>query len=536
MYYSAIGLLALLVLVIENQDILKKSSGFELPAWQVYRKFLLTIMAYYVTDVLWGILESLKLRSLLFLDTSLYFIAMGVGVLFWTQYTVTYLEEENRFGRFLVGAGRFVAGLMALAVFANCFAPVLFSIDETCFYEARWARYILLVLQILLLLSISAYTLSGSKRNAKNGKGKKYRTLALFGLIMALFLFVQIFFPYLPLYAIAYLLGTCLLRARVIREEHENYRFTERMQEERIAYARINALTGDFICIYIVVPETGRYREYSATAGYEAYALPQEGLDFFGTAREKGVLAVCPDDRERYLSLFTKERVLSEIEHSGIFAMSYQLLFQGKPIHVRLSAAMVTEPEGQRLIVGLNNIDSHVRQEKDLEKRLMQAQNEANIDALTGVKNRHAYLRSEERLDRQIEARRVDPFALVLLDVNDLKHVNDTAGHQAGDQYLRDACAVICEIFRHSPVYRVGGDEFTVICQGRDYARLDELMNRMRIHNEEAMRGGGVVIACGMSRFDRDGSVALVFDRADANMYENKTHLKTEQSALRGTA
>lgn len=117
-------------------------------------------------------------------------------------------------------------------------------------------------------------------------------------------------------------------------------------------------------------------------------------------------------------------------------------------------------------------------------------------------------------------------FAIVILDVNDLKKVNDTAGHKAGDQYLRDACRIICGIFKHSPVFRIGGDEFVSVIQGADYECIEELMGKMKDHNNKALRTGGIVIACGMSKYEGDADVALVFDRADQKMYENKSDLK----------
>ncbi|MBO4694030.1 MAG: hypothetical protein J5659_06560 [Clostridia bacterium] len=88
MYYSAIGLLAILILVIENNDILfKRKKNTELPVWRAFRRFLLAVLAYYFTDMLWGVLESRKMAALLFVDTSIYFAAMAFGILLWTQYT-----------------------------------------------------------------------------------------------------------------------------------------------------------------------------------------------------------------------------------------------------------------------------------------------------------------------------------------------------------------------------------------------------------------------------------------------------------------
>jgi diguanylate cyclase (GGDEF)-like protein len=305
----------------------------------------------------------------------------------------------------------------------------------------------------------------------------------------------------------------------------------EKIREERIIYARLHALTGNFIVVYVVDPETDSYREFSATDDYStSFAQAKAGTDFFGTVRNVAGNFNHPDDLGFFLTAFTKEHILAEIEQSGIFTLEYRLMMAGKPVHVQMKAAMVEEEEGPRLIVGINNIDSQVRQKEEFGRRLAEAQTEANIDALTGIKNKHAYLQTEVRMDRMIAAQRQEPFAIVIFDVNDLKKVNDTAGHQAGDKYLCSATKIICDIFKHSPVFRVGGDEFAVIAQGKDFSHIEELVGKMRDHNMGASRSGGVVIACGMSIFDNDECVANVFERADHEMYENKNQLKTEKA------
>ena len=204
----------------------------------------------------------------------------------------------------------------------------------------------------------------------------------------------------------------------------------------------------------------------------------------------------------------------------------------GRPRFVQLKAVMREEKEGRRLIVGLNDIDAQVRQEEDYAKHLAQAKIDANIDALTGVRNRHAYLEAEELLDAQVKKDPSSGFAIVILDVNDLKKVNDNEGHKAGDQYLRSACRIICNTFKHSPVFRVGGDEFAVIAQGDDYDALEELVGRMSDHNSNALENGGIVIACGMAMNENDPGVSQVFERADRAMYENKRDLKNRKAAL----
>ena len=132
----------------------------------------------------------------------------------------------------------------------------------------------------------------------------------------------------------------------------------------------------------------------------------------------------------------------------------------------------------------------------------------------------------EEQLNRQIEERRHVEFAIVVFDVNNLKEVNDTQGHQAGDRYIRQASDYVCSIFKHSPVFRVGGDEFAVICRGYDYDHLDEIVAMVDEHNARGKDAGGIQIAYGAARFDADESAEVVFERADRRMYRRKAQMK----------
>jgi diguanylate cyclase (GGDEF)-like protein len=319
-----------------------------------------------------------------------------------------------------------------------------------------------------------------------------------------------------------------VLAVQDIDELMRQRRAEERIREERIVYARLHALAGNYICVYVVDPQTGSYRVCSATPEYQkVFDQPSEGTNFFAGLRTAIQAFIHPDDQQRVLPLLTQHNVLTEVACSGYYTLNYRIVASGKPRYVQVRAAMVEEEEGPRLIVGLYDIDAQVRRKEEYGRRLEQARIQANTDALTGVKNKHAYVTESERIDRQIAQRQQPPFAIVVFDVNDLKKVNDTAGHQAGDQCLRNSCAVICDIFKHSPVFRIGGDEFAVIARNRDYEHLEALIEEMGRRNAEALRRGGNVIACGMSRYEDDANVAAVFARADKSMYENKSALKS---------
>ena len=318
-----------------------------------------------------------------------------------------------------------------------------------------------------------------------------------------------------------------------VDEQMKHRQAAQRMLEEQTAYGRISALAGDFLSIYVVVPESGQYREFSSATGFDAFSMPEDGANFFSDFRENTIKAVYPEDQNRVFTALTMENAMEEIEINGMFTLTYRLMVDDEPRYVQLKASLLEEQDGQHLVVGVNDIDAQVRQEEEYGRRLAQARIEANIDALTGVKNRNAYRVYEERLNAQIEMDRAPEFAIVILDVNDLKKVNDTEGHKAGDQYLRDACRIICTTFKRSPVFRVGGDEFAVLAQGDDFGRLDDLIREMNEHNDDAVENGGIVIALGMSKYDHDEKTATVYERADQRMYENKSQLKARKK-LRG--
>ena len=164
-----------------------------------------------------------------------------------------------------------------------------------------------------------------------------------------------------------------------------------------------------------------------------------------------------------------------------------------------------------------------------LEKELAVANESSTKDALTGVRNRTAYERAGALLDRAIAAGSAAPFAFLFCDVNGLKKTNDTYGHERGDELIRSACRQICDVFAHSDVFRVGGDEFAVILRGSDYEEREALLRRLT----PAEDYNNVSIACGMAVFEpgSDPDLLSVCKRADAKMYENKRIMKLSAEA-----
>ena len=174
-------------------------------------------------------------------------------------------------------------------------------------------------------------------------------------------------------------------------------------------------------------------------------------------------------------------------------------------------------------------LEASLRRELQQKEQLQSVTRMAYKDALTSVQSTYAYMENENRLNQMIKENAALKFAVVSCDVNGLKMVNDTQGHQAGDELLLAASKLICDSYSHSPVFRIGGDEFVVILDGGDYEARDTILTSFKQLVEQNLKDNKAVVSVGMSDYipGQDTNVQDVFVRADANMYEHKKLLKS---------
>lgn len=171
----------------------------------------------------------------------------------------------------------------------------------------------------------------------------------------------------------------------------------------------------------------------------------------------------------------------------------------------------------------------------ELTTQIAQVHGQAYKDGLTGVKSKRAYLETETTLDNKLEAGEAIEFGIVVCDINGLKKINDTLGHNAGDTYIRQSCAMVCDIFAHSPVYRVGGDEFVVVLTGRDYLNRGALIHELHKRSVAHIATQGAIVSGGLEEYapGQHRCVREVFEQADAKMYQEKLLLKSLGAATR---
>lgn len=288
------------------------------------------------------------------------------------------------------------------------------------------------------------------------------------------------------------------------------------------------ALSQELFTIFYVDMQTDAYIEYHAHTDTGMLTEAWRGENFFADGCQRVRNMMPPEDQDKLLRVFDKSRLMRALDAEQTFRVTARMLLDGRPTYVTLKATRVDSEGTPHIVVGVSNVDAQIRREMAFVKELGDAQEKVNRDALTGVKSKHAFLEAERQLDGRIAEGRAEPFAVAVCDVNGLKAVNDALGHKAGDLYICQACAAICGIFQHSPVFRVGGDEFAVLLRGADYERREELAEAVARLSRDNLQSQGVVIACGVADYlpGRDQHVASVFSRADTVMYRHKQSLK----------
>ena len=402
MYYSSIGILAILILFINNFNILIRYKTKDLDdTHKAYKRFLVSIALFYVSDILWSPLYQLNVKFINFVETGLYFAIMAFSVFFWTKYVILYLNEKNIFAKILIFIGRFFLIVQIIVLAINFFVPIAFWFDPDGTYNTSIARNINLAFQVFMYLMIFLHMMRAVFKT-KGSIKRRYRAIAFVSMTSAFFVTLQGFDPYTPYYSNGCMLVTCLLHTFVLEDEKEA--------------------------------------------------------------------------RRQQLESLLKVEQIQEMELGKTRTLAYS-------------------------------------------------------DPLTGVKNKMAYIEDVGCFDQRIQDGNLHDFGLIVFDLNDLKKTNDTKGHDAGDQYIKEGCALICNKFKHSPVYRIGGDEFVAFLSGEDYKNHNTLIEDFHKTILKNLSSGKVVVAYGFADYATlpEKGFMRLFEIADKRMYECKQELKAKK-------
>ena len=164
----------------------------------------------------------------------------------------------------------------------------------------------------------------------------------------------------------------------------------------------------------------------------------------------------------------------------------------------------------------------------------------AVTDALTGLGNKTAYMERMRQLDNAIAAG-VGDFCVAVFDINGLKQINDTYGHECGDIAITDAAGALKAAFGRENLYRIGGDEYIAILEGATDADMTARFDALSAALDEFNRTPNpyktpLAISRGWTAFDpeRDAAYRDVFRRADDAMYQDKAAYYRTHDRRRG--
>ena len=219
------------------------------------------------------------------------------------------------------------------------------------------------------------------------------------------------------------------------------------------------------------------------------------------------------------------EKCIKSGRESAIFKLLQKNLDRIKD-YMEVDYIYVIEPLNTNKIDNIRNVIAGVSKEEA--KKYLDAYRRGKLTFFENVTERgHDYTGMKTDLEKEPE-----PFAIIIMDVNNLKLVNETYGHEKGDIYLIRCCSLICEVFRHSPVFRIGGDEFAVVLRGLDYRNRVALIEQAR---QKYRKNAGdesldpwerTSAALGMAEYDsaHPTTIEEVANLADQIMYKEKEY------------
>ena len=142
----------------------------------------------------------------------------------------------------------------------------------------------------------------------------------------------------------------------------------DRTGDRNLTYAAVaQALSADYLYLYYVDLKTEEFIEYRPDAGRSDMLMERRGEDFFNASRRDAMELIYDEDRESFITIFTRENVLGEIETHGVFTFTYRLLIEGEPVYVNMKISAIGE-DRSHIIIGVNNVDVQMKQ-KEAEER-----------------------------------------------------------------------------------------------------------------------------------------------------------------------
>jgi diguanylate cyclase (GGDEF)-like protein/PAS domain S-box-containing protein len=311
----------------------------------------------------------------------------------------------------------------------------------------------------------------------------------------------------------------------------------EKMLQQLTPLTRLFGLTISTIRLtHLLRREQDKGQEYRDVSQAIFVIINSDQKVILANNRTCEVLGYNPDEviGRNWFDCFIPERIRSELKENfnnwvagevGILEY-YEHPVMAKDGTERIIAwhNTILQEEAGRVVASLcygEDITERKRTEEELQALTL-------LDDLTGLYNRRGFMNLAEQ-QLKIADRMKQELLLIFFDLDGMKRINDTYGHQEGDQALNQAAQILRETFRESDIVgRYGGDEFAVLVLESDESKGAIITKRLREittrHNTQANRLYGLGLSFGMARYDpfKPSPLEELIRRADQEMYRNK--------------
>ena len=524
--YSVISFtcaLVLLILMNQFKAVLDKSEKTD----KDFLNLSYWVILFCLQDGIWGIFGSghIHNNTLFFLSSSIFHAAAAISAFIWLNYILNFIsiERDKAIPAKMLSLALVLFQLVLLLM--NYKSGFIFNISENGEYIAHSGRNLLYYSQYFTFFVIGlflAYRLASAKNASRR---RHYAAGCLFILAPVLCGLLQKAYPLAPCDSIGFMLGCCTIYAFFISKISRNRDLSQKA-------VIIAGLSSDYdLVLYVnITKNSAKFYQVS-----EKFApLLWEGRnstdpkDFDNLMRRIYV----PNEFSDFIKKSTIEKCIELLQSSPYYTIPFLANINGQIEHFRLKIAS-DKSNAQAFIIGIINVEEEHQLEetaKRLRQDLQHTKLIANKDPLTGVGSTAAFKAKCELIDNEIKAKDKIKFAIVECDVNDLKVINDTFGHDMGDVYLKNCTKVFCNVFNHSPVFRIGGDEFVIILYDAQYEQRSELFEKLKasVNFKSKSPKERISFAMGMADYNRqiDESVKDVLKRADTFMYIDKSKMK----------
>ena len=472
-----------------------------------FRLMTMWVIFFCIQDVIWGLCDSGIITSerFFFASSSAFHLSTVVTTFFWLYFILSYLHVSPRRKKYYLMADGVLLLLQFIIIGINCFTPTVFSIEDGKYITAYLRPVAFMNQYVVYVVSViaSLLFLTGVLRRSNHDYQESYLPVFCASLAPVLLGGLQLLYPYASFYSLSYFLACYLIHIFIIAKDREH-------ADKAMIF---NAISKTYYSMHLIDLELNKAERYIESP------ILSKLVSGVATAQEminRVIQNTANDDYQALMMDFVDLSTLSErMADKNIISCEFIGRNYG---WTRLSFVSV-EKEGsvqKQVMVYTQIIDDTKRHEIELIYK-------SNNDALTGLYNRAAF---ENEVKKLPETDLEDSLAIIAMDINGLKQVNDTFGHAAGDELIVGAADCMKQCFSsYGKIYRIGGDEFVAminVSQRQLTSLLREFEDATIIWHGRMNDSLAVSFGCVTRTEVPDGHIRAMITLADERMYKNK--------------